>query len=282
VAKERAENFPVALRVLPRAVRADLRAVYDVVRLVDDTGDEAAGDRTARLRALSAELADLWAGREVGTPELVRLAPAVRARELPEEPFQRLVAANLQDQRVTRYADHDELLAYCALSAAPIGRLVLALFGVPADEALTDASDRVCAGLQLLEHWQDVGEDRRAGRVYLPQDALAAAGVAEADLDAPVAGPALRRLVLAETGRAAELLAAGPGLVRRLRGWPRLAVAGYLAGGRATVDALRRAGGEVLGTPVRPRRRDVLRHLGVVLLAGARPGATTRTGGRQR
>src|SRR3954453_6207636 len=165
VAKERAENFPVALRVLPRAVRRDLRAVYDVVRLVDDTGDEAAGDRTARLEALSAELADLWAGRPARTPELARLAPAVRSRRLPEEPFQRLVAANLQDQRVTRYADRAELLDYCALSAAPIGRLVLALFEAPADAALLAASDRVCAGLQLLEHWQDVGEDRCRGRV---------------------------------------------------------------------------------------------------------------------
>src|SRR4051812_15841774 len=281
VAKERAENFPVALRVLPRAVRHDLRAVYDVVRLADDTGDEGAGDRTGRLEALSAELADLWAGRPVRTPELVRLAPAVRSRRLPEEPFQRLVAANLQDQRVHRYADFDQLLAYCALSAAPIGRLVLALFGVPADGAVTTAADRVCAGLQLLEHWQDVGEDRRAGRVYLPQDALAAAGVAETDLDAPVAGPALRRLVLAETDRAAGLLAAGPGLVRRLRGWPRLAVAGYLAGGLATADALRRAGGEVLGTRVRPRRRDVLRHLGVTLLDAALLDVT-RTGGPRR
>src|SRR3954453_22557097 len=76
VAKERAENFPVALRVLPRAVRHDLRAVYDVARLADDTGDEGAGDRTGRLEALSAELADLWAGRPVRTPELVRLVPA--------------------------------------------------------------------------------------------------------------------------------------------------------------------------------------------------------------
>jgi squalene synthase HpnC len=271
VAGERAENFPVALRVLPRRVRHDLRAVYDVVRLVDDTGDEAAGDRTARLEALSAELTGLWAGRGVRTPELVRLAPVARSRRLPQEPFQRLVAANLQDQRVTRYADHDELLAYCALSAAPVGRLVLALFGVPADEPALTASDRVCAGLQLLEHWQDVGEDRRAGRVYLPQDALAAAGVAETDLDGPVAGPALRRLVLAETDRAAGLLAAGPGLVRRLHGWSRPAVAGYLAGGLATVDALRRAGGEVLGTRVRPRRRDVLRHLAAALVGRGGP-----------
>src|SRR5215203_6043758 len=185
VASEQAENFPVALRLLPRPLRVDLRAVYDAVRLIDDVGDEAEGDRTARLESLTAELADLWQDRPVTTPQLVRLRPTVRARRLPEEPFQRLVAANLQDQRVTRYADRAQLLDYCALSAAPVGRLVLALFEVRVDPRLLAASDRVCAALQLLEHWQDVAEDRRRGRVYLPQDALAAAGVAETDLDAP-------------------------------------------------------------------------------------------------
>ena len=269
-AKERAENFPVALRLLPRAVRVDLRAVYDVVRLIDDAGDEYEGDRTARLAALSAELADLWAGRPVRTPALVRLSRTVASRQLPEEPFQRLISANLQDQRVFRYADSAALRDYCALSAAPVGRLVLALFGVPPDDERLAASDRVCAALQLLEHWQDVAEDRRAGRIYLPQDALAAFGVAETDLDAPTASTAVRRLVLAQTDSAAELLGSGAGLVRGLRGWARLAVAGYVAGGRATVDALRRARGEVLAATPRPRRRDLLRHLPATLTTGGR------------
>jgi squalene synthase HpnC len=267
---EQRENFPVALRLLPRVLRVDLRAVYDAVRYIDDLGDEADGDRTARLRALSAELSDLWRGRPVSTPALARLAPTVRARRLPEEPFQQLVEANLQDQRVTRYADRAELLDYCALSAAPIGRLVLALFAVPSDDDLLAASDRVCAALQLLEHWQDVAEDRRRGRVYLPRDAMAAAGVTDDDLDAAHAGPALRRLVLAEVESAAELLAAGPELVRDLHGWARCAVAGYVAGGQATVDALRRSGGDVLTAPPHPRRRNLLGHAAVLLLPRGR------------
>src|SRR3954471_10021139 len=270
VEMERAENFPVALRVLPRVIRVDLRAVYDVVRFIDDVGDEAGGDRTAQLEALSAELSDLWRDRPVSTPALLRLRPTLRARRLPEEPVQRLVAANLQDQRVVRYADHEQLLAYCALSAAPIGRLVLAVFDVPADDEVLAASDRVCAGLQLVERWQDVDEDRRRGRIYLPQDAMAAAGVAEADLDEPTAGPALRRLILAETGRAAELLSAGPELVRTLRGPARLAVTAYVAGGQASVDALRRSGGDVLAATPRPRRRDLLRRAAALTLPRVR------------
>jgi squalene synthase HpnC len=252
------------MRVLPRDLRTHLRAVYDVVRLIDDLGDEATGDRTAQLEELSAELRALWRGEPVRTPALVRLVPTVRARALPEEPFQRLVQANLQDQRVVRYADREALLGYCDLSAAPVGRLVLALFGRTAQD-LVPLSDRVCNALQLLEHLQDVGEDRRAGRIYLPQDAMAAFGVREPDLDAPRAGAALRALVLSETDAAAALLRSGAPLVGRLSGWARLAVAGYVAGGRATLDALRRAGGDVLAGPPRPRRRDLVRHLATTL-----------------
>ncbi|HEX6401804.1 MAG TPA: squalene/phytoene synthase family protein, partial [Pseudonocardiaceae bacterium] len=198
-------------------------------------------------------------------PVLRQLVPTVVARGLDREPFDRLVRANLVDQRVHRYARYAQLREYCMLSADPVGRIVLGVFGVADRTELTELSDRVCTALQLIEHWQDVAEDRRAGRVYLPQEDLAAFGVTEAELDARVASPALRRLMAFEIDRAAELLDSGAPLLGLLHGWARLAVAGYVAGGRAAVDALRRSGGDVLGGPPRPRRRDVLRHLLVAL-----------------
>jgi squalene synthase HpnC len=274
-ARERAENFPVALRLLPRDVRSDLRAVYAVVRTIDDLGDEVAGDRTAALRAFAADLDRVWTTGRPGCPVLVGLVPAARRRGLPRAEFQRLVEANLQDQRVTRYASFADLLGYCALSAAPIGRLVLAVFGAGSPER-TALSDRVCAGLQVVEHLQDVAEDRRAGRVYLPLADLAAHGVPETDLDAAAASPALRRLVTAELDRVAGLLAAGDPLVGSLAGWARLAVAGYVAGGRAAVDGIRRIDGDVLAHRPGVRRTDLLRHL-AGCLAGRRPDS--RAGG---
>jgi squalene synthase HpnC len=257
--RRRAENFPVALRVLPRALRADLVAVYDVARVIDDLGDEASGDRTALLQAFRADLVHVWTTGEPEAEVLRGLVPAVRRRALDPEPFDRLVQANLLDQRVTRYPAFADLLAYCELSAEPVGRIVLAVFGVHGPD-LDRLSDRVCTALQLIEHWQDVAEDRRAGRVYLPQEDLAAHGVAEADLDAPAASPAVRRLMAFEIDRAAELLDSGAPLVGRLTGWARLAVAGYVAGGRAALDGLRRTGGDVLAVRARTRRRDVARH----------------------
>jgi squalene synthase HpnC len=271
--KRRNENFPVALRLLPRALRADLVAVYDVARVIDDLGDAAEGDRSALLEEFRADLAAIWAGEQPDHPVLVRLAPTMAAHGLPQEPFDQLVRANLADQRVHRYATYAQLRGYCTLSADPVGRIVLALFGV-SDPVATELSDRVCTALQLIEHWQDVAEDRRAGRVYLPQEDLIAFGVAETELDAAVASPALRALMTFEITRAAELLDSGAPLVGMLRGWPRLAVAGYVAGGRAAVDALRRTAGDVLTGPPRPRRRDVLRHLLVALQE--RPTRATR------
>jgi squalene synthase HpnC len=275
--KQRAENFPVALRLLPRKLRTDLVAVYNVARVIDDLGDEeiagsagsqAAGDRSALLEEFGRDLAAVWEGGRPDHPVLRRLVPAVRARALDREPFERLVRANLADQRVVRYETYAELRRYCTLSAEPVGRIVLAVFGVCSPAAI-ELSDRVCAALQLIEHWQDVAEDHRAGRVYLPQQDLAAFGVAEAELDGTVASPALRRLMAFQTSRAADLLDSGTPLVRLLGGWARLAVAGYLAGGRAALDALRRVDGDVLAGPPLPRRRDVLWHMTRLLASAA-------------
>jgi squalene synthase HpnC len=253
--------------VLPAQYRRDLRAVYDVVRVIDDLGDLAAGDRTALLTDYRADLALLWSHGEPAhstqrpmEPTCLALAPVVERRRLIWQPFDDLVEANLMDQRVSTYRTFDDVLQYCALSAAPIGRMVLQVFGQSSPEREV-LSDRICMALQLLEHWQDVGEDHRAGRTYLPQEDLARFGVAAADLMSATTSPALRRLVRHETDRAAELLESGAPLVGTLHGWARLAVAGYLAGGRATVDALRRADGAVLEGPPKPRRPDTLRYL---------------------
>lgn len=268
---EAAENFPVALRILPARYRRRLQAVYGVVRTIDDLGDEGDSAPAARIAALEAFRAELHSPAP-RSPVLRALARD--ASDLPTEPFDRLIAANVQDQTVVSYDTWDSLLGYCALSADPIGRLVLAIFAVPEGPETLRASDAVCTALQVLEHCQDVREDRGRGRVYLPAEDLARFGVAEADLDRPSATPALRALVLHETDRAEALLDAGSGLVGELRGWARIAVACYLAGGRAAAAALRRVDGDVLGRApeaAHTRRRDILRALPRTLRASSPP-----------
>jgi squalene synthase HpnC len=249
------ENFPVALRLLPRRYRQHLAAVYGFARVADDMGDEAPpAERLGLLSELEADLGRLYGGEPPRLAVVRGLAPAVAHCAIPQQPFRDLIEANRQDQAVTRYQSFDALLAYCTLSANPVGRIVLHVFGV-ASPRRQILSDRVCTALQLAEHWQDVAEDLRAGRVYLPQQDLARFGCTEGDLAAPQAPPQVRELMSFEEQRARELLDKGAPLVGTLRGAARVAVAGYVAGGRAALAAIAAADHDVLRATHRPRKR---------------------------
>ena len=269
--RERRENFPVVLSVLPRRHRRALHAVYAFARTVDDVGDLATGDREAMLRVIDEQVSRTWRGEAPVDPVFAGLRRTVVER-VPEHYFHALVQANLQDQRVHRYPTFEALLDYCTLSAEPVGRIVLAVFDQH-HESLLELSDHVCTALQLLEHWQDVAEDRRAGRVYVPTEDLLGFGVPESDLDAPTATPALARLMRHEVERAAVILAEGTPLVRRLHGWARCCVAGYVAGGQATVTALRRTEGDVLARTATPSRARTAAGLVRLLAARTEGGA---------
>jgi 15-cis-phytoene synthase len=277
VAQADHENFPVVTRLVPREARERLLAVYAFARLTDDLGDEHPGDRSAALDWLEGDLRAALEGRP-SHPITARLGQAIAATDMTVAPFFDLIAANRRDQTIVRQATWDQLLDYCRLSANPIGAAVLGIAGAltPEREAL---SDRVCSGLQVVEHLQDLGEDAAAGRIYLPADDLQRFGVADADLMAADASPALRSLVAFELARARELLAAGIPLTRSLRGWCRLAVAGYVAGGLAAADAIEAAGYDVLAGSMRPRRVRTLRH-GLRILAS--PAARPRRGGHPK
>jgi 15-cis-phytoene synthase len=243
------ENFPVASRVLPRRVRAHLLALYGFARLTDELGDSAEGDRLAALEELERDLDRAYRG-EARHPLLVRLQPTLRACSLPREPFVRLIEANRVDQRVRSYDTWEQLRGYCELSANPVGELVLHVFGL-ATPARIRRSDAICTALQLAEHCQDVAEDRDRGRVYLPAEDLARFGASASDLSAPHAGEPLRRTIAFEIARARELLREGASLLDEMPGLrERLAIAAFLAGGRAALDAIERAGCDVLaGAP---------------------------------
>ncbi len=250
------ENFPVALRILPRELRRHLLAVYAYARYVDDVGDTYCGDRVAALQALADDVDRLGAGEPPLDPVVAGLATTVERCRIPSRPFRDLVEANLMDQKVNRYDTFEDLLAYCRLSANPVGEIVLYVVGCATEERLA-LSDRVCTGLQLLEHWQDVSEDYHIGRVYLPQEDLCRFGVTEEELGRTRATPEVRALIGYQTDRALAWLNAGAPLVSTLTGWARLAVSLYVAGGRAAALELRRCGHDPLPRQPKPRGRDV-------------------------
>ena len=254
------ENFPVALRLLPDRYRRHLTALYCFARLTDDLGDQAheAGQHDADLRLrlldeLTADVHRIYQETTAQSPVMQQMAVTVRECAIPAQPLLDLIQANRQDQQVTRYGTFAELSQYCELSANPVGQMVLYIFGA-ATPARIALSDRVCTALQLAEHWQDVAEDLANGRIYLPGEDLGRFSVTEADLAEPSAGPAVKNLMRFETDRAQGLLDEGAPLVGMLRGAARLAVAGYLAGGRAALAAIRAQGYDVLSATARPRK----------------------------
>ncbi|KPC72746.1 squalene synthase HpnC [Streptomyces coelicoflavus] len=280
LAKAADENFPVAPFFLPRAWRTDLMAVYGFARLVDDIGDGdlAPGGADARLLGVPEDRADdrllmLDAFEEdlrrvfddtPRHPLLRRLVPTVRRRALTPGPFLGLIAANRQDQLVARYETYDDLLAYCELSANPVGRLVLAVTGTSTPERIR-RSDEICTALQIVEHLQDVAEDLGRDRVYLPAEDMKRFHVQESDLAAPTANASVRALIAYEAARARDLLNEGAPLVGSVHGRLRLLLAGFVAGGRAALDAIAAADHDVLPGPPRSGKVHLLREAGVVL-----------------
>ncbi len=222
------ENFSVASRFVDARTRRDLSRIYAYCRTTDDLGDESRdGNAVPRLERWRAEVDALFAGTQPVHPVLFALADTIERHAMRAQPFLDLIAANVQDQFVKRYPTWDDLIGYCRLSAAPVGRMVLSVFGVRDGEAQR-LSDDVCIGLQLANHAQDVSRDDAIGRRYLVESDVAAGGTAGA--------------ARAMVERARELLASGEALELQAPRALRLQLALYRMGGLAICDAIEALG----------------------------------------
>lgn len=218
------ENFAVASWFLPGEIRLHLARLYAYCRTTDDIGDESGPDAIPRLAAWQQQVEECFkSGVAPIHPVLIALRQTIRDRHLPSQPFLDLIAANMQDQIVSSYESWDNLREYCLLSAAPVGRLVLRIWGVqgPTAERL---SDDVCIGLQLANFAQDVAIDRAKQRTYLIQADIRERGVEGA--------------VQALCDRAAHLLASGRDLETLVPGLLRIQLRLYRLGGAAIISAI--------------------------------------------
>jgi squalene synthase HpnC len=214
------ENFPVASILLPRRLVPAVEAIYAFARSADDLADE--GDacpeqRLAALDAYEAALDGIAMGSPPDHPMFERLAGVVQEYGLSLQPMRDLLSAFRQDVVTTRYPDHGALFDYCRRSANPVGRLMLALYGV-GNEASLRQSDAICTALQLINFWQDVAIDIEKGRIYLPGDDLRRFGVTEDDIRNGRTGPAWRALMGFEVARTRALMLDGAPLAARLPG----------------------------------------------------------------
>jgi squalene synthase HpnC len=187
----RDENFPVASWIIHRRHRALILAFYNFVRTADDIADHATLDASEKLRYLDLLEAELL-GQGDSQPEAVQLRKALAERDMaPRHALDVLVAFRM-DVTKLRYENWDEVIHYCRYSAMPVGRFMLDVHGE--STSTWAASDALCAGLQINNHLQDCGKDyRNLNRVYLPRDALAAAGATVEQLGGDRAPPPLLR-----------------------------------------------------------------------------------------
>ena len=189
------ENFPVASLLIAADLRPAIRAYYAFARTADDIADAPALPAEVKRQRLDALAAALGEGQKAaGVEPALRLRQVLLARDLPLRHGLDLLDAFRQDVAVRHYPDWPALMAYCTLSAAPVGRFLLDLHGE--DQALHPAADALCRALQVINHLQDCGDDyRRLNRVYLPTDWLRAEGVAIEELATGRSSPGLRRVL---------------------------------------------------------------------------------------
>jgi squalene synthase HpnC len=250
------ENFPVGSWLVPRDLRPAIRAVYAFARTADDFADEPAhrDERLARLDAWERDLIACFAGRPAG-PIFTALHSAVSRHDLPQRPFLDLLEAFRMDAEERRHPDFASLLGYCRLSANPIGRLILHLFGYR-DPLRIRLSDAVCTGLQLANHWQDVAVDFGRGRLYLPQEDLDRHGVTEGDLAAARVDQRFRSLMREQVDRARGFFLEGRGLPAEVRGRLRAELRLTWLGGWRILDRIETAGYDVFRRRPRLGPRD--------------------------
>ncbi|MFM0173885.1 squalene synthase HpnC [Paraburkholderia sediminicola] len=243
------ENFPVASMLLPKALRAPIGIIYQVVRTAGDIADEgdwSATERHARLADFRAGLDAVAERRAAPVHPLLfgKLAGVVAQYKLPLAPFYDLLHACGQDIDTSRYADRAALLDYCRHSANPLGHLMLHLIGAATPENLADA-DAICTASQLISFWLDVSADWKKDRVYLPLADMRRFNVTEAHIAHGVADEDWRALMAHEVAFVRETLVRGAPLALRIPGRLGIELCGAVHGGLRFLERIEKAGYDV-------------------------------------
>ena len=264
LARSHYENFNVGGWITPKQKLPHVYAIYAWCRMVDDLGDETlssaqvapavdagrlddavAAHRRSQLAWWEEELDEIYSGQPAH-PISIAVQHTVGSFDIPKEPFQRLIRANLMDQGPGRFDTLDDVLEYCRHSANPVGHLYLYLFGY-ADRRRLLLADHTCTALQLTNFWQDVSRDYlERGRIYLPRTDMERFGVSESDIANGSATDGFRALLRYECDVAMRMFQQGAPLVASLDRRSQLPVALFTRGGVAVINAIRRQGYDVL------------------------------------
>jgi len=259
--RERARNFSWGIRLLPKPKRRAIAAIYAFAREVDDIADDPSlppAERRDRLGALR----DSLGGEPGDSAMLVALADARRRYPISGDALHALIDGGLQDTEQVRYADFDELRAYCSRVAGAVGVACMAVYG--ADQP--QRAEALGIALQLINIMRDVDEDWSLGRVYIPQDELASFGVSEGDIAAGRCTPAWQALMAYQAARARTYLGEGRTLLPYLDRRSAACVAAFANLYEATLERIEKAGFDVFGGTPRLSPLTKLRIVGAGLV----------------
>jgi squalene synthase HpnD len=226
-------SFYLGMRVLPKPRREAMYAIYAFCRAVDDIADDGGPrpERTAALDEWRADIDQLYAGTV--TPRTSALAPHIKAFGLPRENFQEIIDGMAMDVEADIQApDWATLDLYCDRVASAVGRLSARVFGLPGEQA--DAlAYHLGRALQLTNILRDIDEDAAINRLYLPREAMLAAGMTDLTPATVLAHPRLPEVCRQVAARARGFYdEAGRTMDRqpsRLVRAPRLMGAAYLS-----------------------------------------------------
>ncbi|MBT3557825.1 MAG: squalene synthase HpnC [Rhodospirillales bacterium] len=190
------ENFPVGSWLLPKHLRPHIMVFYAFARAIDDIADSptlSADEKTSRLDGFARHL-DSIIDYEPGYEKATAMRVSLSATGVTTAHCHDLITAFKQDAKQNRYESWDDLLGYCQLSAAPVGRYLIDLHGGCADSYAS--SDALCAALQVLNHLQDLGDDlAELDRVYMPMAWIRAAHISETDFGLRVCSAGTRQVI---------------------------------------------------------------------------------------
>jgi squalene synthase HpnC len=260
LAKTHYENFPVASFLLPRRLRRALYTIYAFARLADDIADHPTTPKEEKLDALNAFETELKLGSQSAVPLFQDLAAVIKTFNLTEGYFTDLLKAFRQDAENNSFATYDDLLTYSAYSANPVGRLMLELNGIRS-EKLTALSDKICTALQLINFWQDLSEDKKMARFYIPTTLLEENGLSLNDFyfgsNKDVQNKLLDELIF----KTEQLFVDGQELMLHLTGRIRLEVKLICSSARLVLQQIKSAKSDLLENRPALNRWDKLKIL---------------------
>jgi len=183
-------SFYLGMKVLPRAEREAMFAVYDFCRKVDDIADDQQGersDRAAELDRWREDIDRLYAGGALGLAAGLR--PWVERFGLRRDDFVAVIDGMAMDvAQDICWPSIAELDLYCDRVASAVGRLSVRIFGMEEAPGIALAH-HLGRALQLTNILRDIDEDAAIGRVYLPCEPIDAAGIATGDIRAVIDDP---------------------------------------------------------------------------------------------